>query len=32
VNLQVNDLSRKIWTTKGEELEAVKKGFFECLE
>jgi len=31
VNLQVNDLSRKIWTTKG-ELEAAKKGFFECLE
>jgi glutathione S-transferase len=32
VNLQVNDLSRKIWTTKGEELEAAKKGFFECLK
>jgi glutathione S-transferase len=29
VNLQINDLSRKIWTTKGEELEAAKKGFFE---
>ncbi|KAI9385993.1 hypothetical protein POPTR_011G140501v4 [Populus trichocarpa] len=22
----------KIWTTKGEELEAAKKGFFECLK
>jgi glutathione S-transferase len=32
VNLQINDLSRKIWTTKGEELEAAKKGFFEWLK
>nr|ANO39996.1 glutathione S-transferase U31 [Populus yatungensis] len=28
----IHDLSRKIWTTKGEEMEEAKKGFFECLE
>ncbi|KAL3577223.1 hypothetical protein D5086_022506 [Populus alba] len=33
IDKKVNDLPRKIWTTKGEEvLEAAKKGFFECLE
>lgn len=32
IDKKVNDLSRKIWTTKGEELEAAKKGFFECLK
>nr|ADB11366.1 tau class glutathione transferase GSTU39 [Populus trichocarpa] len=29
IDKKINDLSRKIWTTKGEELEAAKKGFFE---
>nr|WOW98177.1 glutathione S-transferase U19 [Populus alba x Populus glandulosa] len=32
IDKKIHDLSRKIWTTKGEELEAAKKGFFECLE
>ncbi|KAL9383109.1 hypothetical protein Peur_023432 [Populus x canadensis] len=32
IDKNIHDLSRKIWTTKGEEMEAAKKGFFECLE
>ncbi|KAB5534837.1 hypothetical protein DKX38_017923 [Salix brachista] len=32
IDRKVHDISKKLWTTKGEELEAAKKDFFECLE
>ncbi|CAK7324744.1 unnamed protein product [Dovyalis caffra] len=32
VDKKIYDLSRKIWTTKGEDLEAAKKDFIDCLK
>ena len=30
--IQVYDISKKLWTTKGEELEAGRKEFFETFK
>jgi len=32
INLQIHDVGRKIWTTKGEDQEAAKKDFIDSLK
>ena len=32
MNLQIYDLGRKIWTTKGEDQESAKKDFIDSLK